>query len=641
MRSAFALFICALATQIFAKEKWDPVNPVDLAATHPSDGEQVDAEAIFVRAELINDRDGSLDTVYRRVKVYTKAGVDHVGKIEIFFSSAENVSALAVRLLKPNGDIREFGRKDFSETTVVKNSDSSGKTKAFVVPDLAPGDILDTRWTISSKYLIAPVFFCQESIPIRKYNFRLESRGVAQRFSWYNLPTAKMSNTADGLELQVQDLPAFIEEPNMPPVMDFRGMIRIHFDRENITQAQGWADISRELASNFREHCTVDATVRRKAEELTRGLTDPMEKLRAIHRYCHENIINVVYDSSPASVKKLNASDYGKPRDTIKDGRGVGSEIDWLFAALSSAAGFETKLARCVGRHKLSSANVTNGWEFLSNGMVAVKVGEKYHFFSPAESLMPYGMLYWHEEGVLAVLGNAKELDCEVVPLSPPEATVKLRKADLKMSEDGSLEGDVVETDTGFFAGDWRRTNRERPRDEREKQVRDEFTKRVPEAEITGLEFRNDLDPDKPLEIHYHIHLPEFVTFAGDSVILTPNIFCAGEKPLFTAAQRRYPIAFEFAHQAHDDISITLPETFSLKSGDIPPPISAADGAITQEVKMSYGKKKRVLHFLRNFSLGAHGALTFEAKSYGAFKSLFERLQSGNVHAVILERTAP
>jgi len=115
----------------------------------------------------------------------------------------------------------------------------------------------------------------------------------------------------------------------------------------------------------------------------------------------------------------------------------------------------------------------------LNGDVVLVKLNGKEVYCDPATAFAPFGLLSWPETGVQG-LRLDKEGGGWVTTTLPPSSDSRIeRKADLKLTETGSLEGKLTVT----FSG-WRRLaeNRERNEDatNRKKFLEDQVKEYIP-----------------------------------------------------------------------------------------------------------------------------------------------------------------
>src|SRR6185503_5161660 len=89
---------------------------------------------------------------------------------------------------------------------------------------------------------------------------------------------------------------------------------------------------------------------------------------------------------------------------------------------------------------------------FIQPQNIAVNVGGSWKFFNPGYNYIPLGMLRWQEEGQQSLIRDPKNPVWVSTPMSSPEKSLAKRTARLKLSEDGTLEGDVRLEFTGHQA---------------------------------------------------------------------------------------------------------------------------------------------------------------------------------------------
>src|SRR5881275_2775842 len=118
----------------------------------------------------------------------------------------------------------------------------------------------------------------------------------------------------------------------------------------------------------------------------------PEEKLQRIYDFCRIKIKNINDDASGLTAEeKRKMKENKSPADTLKQSRGTGGDIDMLFAALAKAAGFDAHLALSGNRDDMFFDRTLANSSFLGSSFIAVKVGDGWKFFSPAEMYTPYG----------------------------------------------------------------------------------------------------------------------------------------------------------------------------------------------------------------------------------------------------------
>src|SRR5205823_4586991 len=109
-------------------------------------------------------------------------------------------------------------------------------------------------------------------------------------------------------------------------------------------------------------------------------------------------------------------------------------------------------------------------------------------------------------------------------PLSTPGKTVQKRIAKLRLSEDGTLEGDVRIEYTGHFAIEKKGQKDDSPAQD-EQALRDLVKAQLNTAELSDIRIENATEPVRPLVYLYHIRVPEYAQRTGKRLFLQPAFF--------------------------------------------------------------------------------------------------------------------
>src|SRR5262249_34606687 len=203
---------------------------------------------------------------------------------------------------------------------------------------------------------------------------------------------------------------------------------------------------------SYKSDMKVNDEVRQATAKAVGDATTPDQKLQRIFEFCRTSIKNTSNDSSGMTVEERSKLKENKsPSDTLKRGAGTSHDIDMLFAAMAISAGFDARVAKLGDR---SDMYVDKGFPddvFIRTYDIAVLVGSDWRFYDRSSTYTPLGMLRWQEEGEDALLSDPKEPIWIKTPLSPPEKTKQKRLAKLRLSEDGTIEGDVAVEYYGHF----------------------------------------------------------------------------------------------------------------------------------------------------------------------------------------------
>ena len=424
----------------------------------------------------------------------------------------------------------------------------------------------------------------------------------------------------------------------MPPENQVKTWMLLFYSRDKAVPPQEyWPRLGRELYEALKSGMKVNDDVKKATAGAIGDATTPEQKLQRLYDFCRTKIKNsdsVTSGLTDTERDKLKKND--SPADTLKRGVGDGGDIDQLFAALATAAGFEVRAAALSDRSDIFfDKSFTNSY-FLRAIDVAVKIGSEWRFFEPGTPYIPFGMIRWQQEAIPALILDPKEAAFVQTPVSPAEKTVQKRTATLKLSEDGALEGDVRIEYTGHLAVEKKGQNDDDSPAQREQTLRDSIKERMSTAELSNIRIENVTDADKPFVYAFHVRVPGYAQRTGKRLFLQPAFFQKGIGAMFPASTRKLAIYFHYAWKEEDTITIELPSGFALDNADTPAPLKAGDVA-DYKVWIGVTAKGDELQFKRTFSFNS---LIFPATSYAPLKQVFDLIHEGDNHTITLKQAA-
>jgi hypothetical protein len=657
----FALLFAASAPALARGDKdWKPVDPAEIALAAPTVEKDADAEVLYWEVRVADEADGyeprTVLRHYVRIKIYNERGRESQSKVDILAPKVGGrevkISDIAGRTTRPDGTTVELKKEDIFERTVVKASGLKVKAKSFAMPAVEPGSIIEYRWrevrgdslsmydrlefardipVVQVKYFIKPI-----SLPGFTYGMR------AQTFNGQNTPFQKEK---DGYySTTMSRVPAFREEPHMPPEYAVRPWMLIYYTEDHkLDPARFWKEYGKRVYESSKSEMKVNDDVKRKAAELVAEAKTDEEKIARLFEFCRTQIKNLYDDSNGmTAAEREKAKENKSPADTLKRGVGTGRNIDMLFAALATAAGFEARVANLADRGDTFFDPAFADDYFIRTYDIAVKVDGQWRFYDPASTYVPFGMLRWQEEGQQALLSDPKEPTFVVTPLSGPEKSLERRTGKFRLLEDGTLEGDVRIEYTGHLAATYKEANDEDTPAEQEETLKNRFKGRLGAVELTDIKVENARDPFKPFAYSFRVRVPGYAQRTGKRLFLQPAFFQKGLGPLFPTAGRRHAVYFHYAWSEEDSVEISLPEGFALDNADSPAPFTA-DTLSKYEPSAAITKDGRTLVYKRKFYFGRGGGqpMLYPVTSYPALKQYFDEVSKRDGHTIALKQGAP
>jgi hypothetical protein len=628
-------------------QDWRPVDPADLALKAPVVEKDADAEAIFWEVRVDDSHADELSFKnYIRIKVFNERGRESQSKVDLPYLGSNQIKDIAARVIKPDGSIVELKKDDVFDRTIVKLSGVKVKAKSFALPGIEPGAIIEYRWREvepegSANHLKLEF---QREIPVQTVTYYLKPF-LGMRYQPFNMGEGKFVKDKDGFsKLTMTNMPAFHEEARMPPEKSVRAWVFLsYFDESKIDQDKYWSELAKKIYELSKDEMKVNDDVKAAVPGIIGDATTPEEKLQRIYDFCRTKIKNISDDASGLTAEeKKKIKENKSPADTLKQGKGTGGDLDMLFAALAKAAGFDARLALSGNRDDMFFDKTLANSSFLGSSFIAVKVGDNWRFFSPAEMYMPFGMLGWPEEGQETLITDSKEPIWAKTPQSPPEKSMEKRTGKLTLADDGTLEGDVRIEYTGQLAYEKKEYNDDDSQTEREETLRRMIKAQMSTAEISNIQIENVTDPVKPFVYAFHIRVPGYAQRTGKRLFLQPAFFEHGTSPLFSAGTRTNEVYFHYPWSEEDVIEITLPDGFSLDNADAPAPFSA--GPLSQyDVKIGVTKDRKLLVYNRKFFFGGgakDNLLRFMPTGYASLKTYFDAVNKEDNHTITLKQAA-
>jgi hypothetical protein len=635
-----------------AFDDWKPVNPSELALKTPTVEKDADAEALFWEVRIDDNPEGDLIfNHYIRIKVFTERGRESQSKIDITFGNYGGeikIRDIGARTIKADGSIVELKEKDVFERTIVKAGGVKVKAKSFAMPAVEPGCIIEYKWreirvgrdatNVRLQY--------QRDIPVQQVKYFIkpmayEHLGFAS-VTLHGRPSPFVKDDGGYYRTTMTNMPAVRDEARMPPENQVKtwGLV-FYTPPDKIDPQKFWLDLGRRFYDRTKGLMKPNDDVKQLAASLVEGANTPDEKLQKLFEFCRTKITNTSSDASgitPDERKKLK--DNNSPSDTLKRGMGTSADVDLLFASLATAAGFDARIVLAPNRGDIFFDNeiqaIPNSY-FLNPSNIGVNVDGKWKFFNPGYSYLPFGMLHWTEEGEMALITDPKTPVWVDTPLSPPEKSQVKRTAKLKLSDDGTLEGDITIEYTGHLAVERKHDHDDESETQREESLKEELKGQMSAAEISDIKIENVTDHVKPLVYSFHVRFPNYAQRTGKRLFLQPAFFQHGVAVEFATTDRKYPIYFHYPWSEKDEVDIELPAGFALDNADAPAPLSSLP--ITEyKPSLAVSTDGKWLSFKRSFFFGGGTYILFPPTSYGQLKNYFDALYKADNHSLALKQ---
>jgi len=579
---------------------------------------------------------------YFRIKILTEEGRKY-GDVEIpLWESVGNISNINARTIRSDGSIVSFNGQIF-EKTIVKGKGVKYRAKTFVMPDVQVGSILEYYYTVNfvkgfgiffSDWVLNHELFTKKA----KFSLRyFQSNFYNVSFRWSeHLPTGSPSpkQKGDYVELEVANIAAFQPEDFMPPENEFKAHVDFIYSGDPFEPDanQFWKTVGKNRNSAVEKFLGRRGPMEQAVSQIVSPSDAPEVKLRKIYARVQQ-LHNLSYE--PKKTEQEEKREKTDLTETVEDvwKRGAGSrwQLTWVYLALVRAAGFDAYPVMVSDRRNFFFNPQTEQSGRLDANLVLVKLNGKDLYLDPGDAFTPFGMLRWDETGVPGLRLDKDGGSWVQTSLPDSSASQIQRKADLKLSPTGDLEGKLVVTFTGLEALRRRVDQGNQDDTARKKALEDEVKGYIPVGSEVELTKQPDwASSEVPLVAEFSLKVPGWATLAGRRALVQVGIFGGTEKNVFEHSERVYPIYFEFLSQKIDDVTIELPSGWQITS--LPQPQNRDLRAFVYTMSAENGKN--ALHLTRKLDINV---LSLETKYYGSLRNFFQMVRTGDEQQVVLQ----
>jgi hypothetical protein len=630
-----------------AADGFQPVSPEELKMT--SEPKAPGAPAVILFRQVDRDDNGktSHEFNYLRIKILTDEGRKY-GDVEVpfFKERGNNLVSIKARTIQPDGTIVNFDGKVF-EKPIFKGQGLKYMAKTFTLPEVHAGSIIEFFYTVDfgenllfdSHWILSDEMFTKQAkFSLKPYHSDYNQYTV--RWTWHELPpgTVAPAQGPDGIvRLEASNIPAFQTEDFMPPENEMKSRVDFVYSEDTFEPDANkyWKKEGKKLNDKLENFVGKRKAMEEAVSKIVSPSDSPEVKLQKIYARVQQ-VRNTSYEvrKTEQEQKREKEKSAANVEELWKAGYGNGQQITWLFLAMARAAGFEAYGVWAADRNNYFFNPKSLDSSKLDANLVLVKLNGKDIFCDPGGEFTPFGLLAWPETGV-AGLRLDKDGGTWIITKLPESSESRIeRKADLKQSDEGDLEGKLTLTFTGLEALRWRVEERNQDEVERKKALEEQVKAYVPAAIEVDLTNKPDWSSSSPsLVAEFNLKIPGWVSAAGRRALVPVGVFAGTEKHLFEHANRVQPVYFQFPFQKVDDISIQLPLSWQVSS--LPAPQNQDGHVIAYTLKAE--NEKGALRLKRTLNVDI---LQLEVKYYTALRNFFQTVRTEDESQIVLQPAA-
>src|SRR6266576_2668508 len=514
--------VCSIAWMMSA----DAVAQAPASSSQKTSNANSNSEEAAIFERILNrvhfENDGTeVSETEAVVRIQSQAGVEEFGQLVFGYSSAtEKLEAEYVRVRKPDGQVvvtPESTAQDFaSDVQKEPPMYSDYRQRHISVAALQPGDTLEYRTVIRVLTPLAAGSFWY------KYTF---PKGVVV--------------SEDRLEIDIPKAREVkLKTPTRKPDVEDTGDRRTYTwvvkniqperDKEKdedeetgpdvqLTTFTDWKQIAQWYAKLQGERMTIDDSVRKKAQELTKGADTPTEKARRLYDFVARNVRYVSISLGVGRYQPHAAS------DVLQNGYGDCKDKHTLFSALLRAEGIQSYPVMIHSTRKLD-ADVPSPAQFDHVITAArLETGTGLTWLDTTPEVTPFGLILYQLRNKQAVVASEdSDGGLQRTPADSPIKTFMHFTLDGKFSEYGTLDASLEVTAQGDrdwpMRASFRRFSRAQWKD---------FVKVLSAnwglpGDVDHVELDPIEDTSKPFHLKYHLHQDRYFTVPSTSVNFRP-----------------------------------------------------------------------------------------------------------------------
>jgi transglutaminase-like putative cysteine protease/tetratricopeptide (TPR) repeat protein len=479
-------------------------------------------ERILNRVRFENDGTEVSETE-AMVRIQSQAGVEEFGQLVFGYSSAtEKLEVEYVRVRKPDGQVvvtPESTAQDFAPD-VLKEAPmySDYRQRHISVAALHPGDTLEYR-TVT-----------RVLTPLAAGNF------------WYEYTFPKgVAVDEDRLEIDIpKSREVKLKTPTRQPEIQEKGDRRVYTwvvkdiqperdkdkdkdDDENtgpdvqLTTFTDWKQVAQWYAKLQGERMTVDSSVQKKAEELTRGADTNTEKARRLYDFVARNVRYVSISLGVGRYQPHSAS------DVLQNGYGDCKDKHTLLSALLRAEGIQSYPV-LIGSARKLDVDVPSPAQF-DHVITAARLGtgSGLTWLDTTPEVTPFGLILYQLRNKEAVLASEdSEGGLQRTPADSPIKTFMHFTLDGKFTEFGALDATLEVTAQGDRDWPMRAGFRRVPQAHWNDFVKALSASWGVPGDVDDVQLDSIEDTSKPFHLKYHLHQDQYFVVPSASVNFRP-----------------------------------------------------------------------------------------------------------------------
>ena len=561
------------------------------------------------RTVIVQSADKIKTTVREAYKILRPGGREF-GTLVVSFNSHKKITGMRGWCIPAQGKDYEVKDKEAIEISLPKIDGSElvsdVKEKILRIPAADPGNIIGYEYEEEDQpFVLQDVWSFQETNPVREAHYSLQlPSGWEYKATWINFPEVKPTQAGNQAQWVVSDIKAIKPENEMPPMRAVAGLLVLSFVPPGGGANRGfqnWREMGHWEAGLEQGRRDASPEIKQKVAALTSPAATQLAKMQALAKFVQSDIRYVAIELGiggwqPHPAPEIFMHRYGDCKDkaTLLSSMLHEIGVDSFFVSINTErGGAAPDRPPMIGwfNHEILAVRLPD--VVKDSSLVAVlehpKLG-RLLIFDPTDEWTPFGQLRGELQSNYGLLVTPEGGELAKLPQLPTTRTGVQRTAKLKLSPNGTLSGEFLET----------RLKSATKEADKIKPIETLLSHSLSTFQITKANVLNLNLTDQPFGYQYSLVAENYAKNAGNLMLVRPRVLGSKSSDLLeTKEPRKYPVEFGGPSRDTDTFEIALPAGYEVD--DLPPPVDADYGFASYHSKTEVAGN--TLRYTRTFEV--------------------------------------
>ncbi len=593
---------------------------------------------------------GGLKVIYerhRRIKILKKSGYEwatHSFSLSTSRVGSAKENAMSIKGATYNLEDGKIVTTKLEKSSIFSEKQSDNLTiQKITLPNVKEGSVLEYTYRIESDFATSirawefqkgiPTVWSEYQVKVPEfYQFQLITQGYEPFLvssitkETLNLGAGLQSIAGTYYRFVQQNVPALRVEPYITTIEDYRS--QVEFEISAYLPSGGipkhfsstWDDFSKTLTNydNFGRLLNKGGFLKEVAATIKATAKDSLSKIQAAYDYVSKNMTWNHQASFYAS---------GSLKKAFEAKTGNSADLNLMLIALLRELDIE---ADPVVLSTRNNGRVLDFYvlERKFNYVIAViDVKGQWLLIDATEPSMPLGTL-----PIRCLNGKGRWIHGETgdwIDLNSNEKLAKTIIAKFDINSEAQLEGQLSINHIGYSAHNERMSIK---RDTKAKYL-ETLKKSRGSWEVKKIEFEDENDITKPLQVVVDLKINERVGIAGDRIYLNPMIGEGEYKNPFTAPERRYPVDFAALMEESFIATYNIPKGYVVEEIPKSTRVNLPEGA--GRFTFMVGKSEDTITISSIISLKK---TMYFAEEYELLKQFYDQIIQKHAEQIVLKK---